>query len=34
VMIPGARRKAIDAIWALEKQASVTDLMRLFKADR
>jgi len=34
VMTPEARRKAMDAIWALEKQASVTDLMRLFKADR
>ena len=34
VMTAAARRKAIDAIWALEKQASVTDLMRLFKADR
>ncbi len=34
VMTAEARRKAIDAIWSLEKQASVTDLMRLFRADR
>ena len=34
VMTAAARRKAISAIWALEKQASVTELMRLFKADR
>jgi 2-methylcitrate dehydratase len=34
VMTDDARRKAIDAIRALEKQKSVTDLMRLFKADR
>ncbi len=34
VMTAGARRKAIDAIWSLDKQASVTGLMRLFKADR
>ena len=33
VMTAAARRKAISAIWALEKQASVTELMRLFKAD-
>jgi len=34
VMSPGARRRAMDAIWNLEKQASVTGVMRLFKADR
>ena len=27
-----ARRRAMDAIWNLEKQASVTELMKLFKA--
>ena len=34
VMTAAARRKAIDAIWSLDKQTSVTELMRLFKADR
>ena len=34
VMTAVARRKAIDAIWSLEKQTSVTELMSLFKADR
>jgi 2-methylcitrate dehydratase len=34
VMTQGARRRAIDAIWALEKQSSVTQLMQLFRADR
>ncbi len=34
VMSREARRRAMDAIWNLEKQASVSDLMRLFKADR
>jgi 2-methylcitrate dehydratase len=34
VMTPTARRRAMDAIWNLDKQASVTDLMRLFRADR
>ena len=34
VMTQTARRKAIGAIWALEKQASVTELMKLLKADR
>lgn len=34
VMTADARRKAIDAIWSLEKQSSVTDLMKLFRADR
>ena len=34
VLTAGARRKAIDAIWALEKQSSVTELMQLFRADR
>src|SRR5271167_1463805 len=34
VMSPQARRRALGAIWSLEKQSSVTELMRLFKADR
>ena len=34
VMTPGARRRAIDAIWSLEKQTNVTKLMKLFRADR
>jgi 2-methylcitrate dehydratase len=34
VMSREARRRAIDAIWNLEKQASVSQLMRLLKADR
>ncbi len=34
VMTPTARRRAMDAIWNLEKQTSVTALMRLFRADR
>lgn len=34
VMTAAARRKAIDAIWSLDRQTSVTDLMRLFRADR
>ena len=34
VMTQGARRKAIDAIWTLEEQSSVTELMQLFRADR
>jgi 2-methylcitrate dehydratase len=34
VMTEGTRRKAIDAIWALEKQSSVSELMQLFRADR
>jgi 2-methylcitrate dehydratase len=33
VMSREARRRAIDAIWNLEKQSSVTELMKLFKAD-
>ncbi|HVP42391.1 MAG TPA: MmgE/PrpD family protein [Terriglobales bacterium] len=32
VMAKDARRKAIEAIWKLEKQSSVTELMALFKA--
>jgi hypothetical protein len=28
-----ARRRAMDAIWNLEKQTSVTELMKLFKTD-
>jgi 2-methylcitrate dehydratase len=34
VLSKSARRKAIDAIWELEKQDSVTTLMRLFHASR
>jgi 2-methylcitrate dehydratase len=34
VMTAEARHKAIDAIWSLEKQSTIADLMRLFKADR
>ena len=34
VMTAEARRKAIEAIWSLEKQSSIADLMRLFRADR
>jgi 2-methylcitrate dehydratase len=34
VMTPTARRRAMDAIWNLDKQASVTELMKLFRADR
>jgi len=34
VMSREARRRAIDGIWNLEKQASVSELMKLFKADR
>ena len=34
VMPPKARRRAIDAIWNLEKQASVTELLRLFRDER
>jgi 2-methylcitrate dehydratase len=34
VMTPTARRRAMDAIWNLDKQTSVTDLMKLFRADR
>jgi 2-methylcitrate dehydratase len=34
VLTAGARRKAIDAIWALEKQSSVTELMQLLRVDR
>ena len=33
VMSRDARRRAMDAIWDLEKQTSVTELMQLFKAD-
>jgi 2-methylcitrate dehydratase len=33
VMSREGRRRAMDAIWNLEKQASVTELMNLFKAD-
>jgi 2-methylcitrate dehydratase len=34
VMTAEARRKSIDAIWSLEKQSNVTELMGMFKADR
>ncbi len=34
VMSSAARQRAIDGIWNLEKQRSVSDLMRLFRADR
>src|ERR1022692_2140692 len=33
VMSREVRRRAMDAIWGLEKQPSVTELMKLFKAD-
>jgi hypothetical protein len=33
-MTKNACRNAMDAIWNLEKQASVTELMRLFRVDR
>ncbi len=34
VMSREARRRAIDAIWNLEKQASVSELMKFFKTDQ
>ena len=34
IMSAETRRKAIDAVWSLEKQSSVTELMKLFRADR
>ncbi len=34
VMTHAAQRRAIDAIWNLDKRASVTELMELFRADR
>jgi 2-methylcitrate dehydratase len=34
VMTADACRKAVDAIWSLEKQSNVTELMKLFRADR
>jgi 2-methylcitrate dehydratase len=34
VMTPPARRRAMDAIWALEQLTSVNALMQLFRADR
>jgi len=34
VMTAEARRKAIDAIWSLEKQPNVSQLIKLFRADR
>jgi 2-methylcitrate dehydratase len=34
VMTSEARRRALDAIWNLEKQPSVSELMKLFAADR
>ena len=33
VMSASRRRRAMDAIWELEKQTSVTELMKLFQAD-
>jgi len=34
VMTADARRKAVDAIWSLEEQPNVTELMKLFRSDR
>ncbi len=34
VMTNATRRKAVEAIWSLEKQTNVNALMRLFRADR
>ena len=34
ILSPKARRRAIDAIWNLEKQVNVTELMRLFRVSR
>ena len=34
VMSAAARRRAIEAIWSLEKQASVSKLMKLFCASK
>ena len=34
VMSKPARRRAMDAIWNLDKQTSVTELMKLFSADQ
>jgi 2-methylcitrate dehydratase len=34
VMSREARRRAIDAIWSLEKKTNVSELMKLFRADR
>jgi 2-methylcitrate dehydratase len=34
VLSKAARKKAIEAIWKLEEQSSVTELMRLFRVDR
>ena len=34
VMTPDARRKAIEAIWALEQQSNVSEVMQLLRADR
>ncbi len=34
VMTHAAQRRAIDEIWNLDKQASVTELMKLLRADR
>ncbi|MGA9565689.1 MAG: MmgE/PrpD family protein, partial [Candidatus Korobacteraceae bacterium] len=34
VMTHAAQRRAIDAIWNLDEQASVTELMKLFRPDR
>jgi 2-methylcitrate dehydratase len=34
VMSREARRRAIDAIWSLEKKTNISELMKLFRADR
>ncbi|HLI62287.1 MAG TPA: MmgE/PrpD family protein [Terriglobales bacterium] len=34
VMSPAARRRVIEAVWSLEKQPSVSGLMKLLQADR
>jgi 2-methylcitrate dehydratase len=34
VMTKAAMKRAIDAIWSLENTNSVSDLMRVFKADK
>ena len=34
IMSHDTRRRAIEAIWNLDKQSSVGELMKLFKADR
>ncbi len=34
VLSPAAQRRAMDAVWQLENQASISELMKLFRADR